>query len=129
MNMASRNRKGPLDVLRSNVSGANEDAARDLFLYADNTSELYPRKKAILANLLRKILKGTYNPALAPKAFESLMADAAKRYVREMGVYIRAGQKSSFSAPTRRLAAKMMAEQEEYPLTHGEYTLAGLSHR
>jgi hypothetical protein len=125
--MASRKRKGPLDVLRSNVTGANEDAAHDLFLYADNTSELYPRKKAILVNLLRKILKGTYNPALAPKAFEYLMADAAKRYVREIGVYVRAGQKSTFSAPTRRLAAKMMAEQEDYSLTHGGYTLAALT--
>ena len=127
--MASRKRKGPLDVLRSNTVGANEDAAHDLFLYADNTNELYPRKKTILANLLRKILKGTYNPALAPKAFEYLMNDAAKRYVREMGHASEWGRGGAFTAPTRRLAARLMAEQEEYPLTHGEYTLARLTAR
>jgi hypothetical protein len=113
-------RKSPLDVLRSNTTGANEDEAEELFLYADNTSELYPRKKAILANLLRKVLKGTYNSDLGPKMFEYLMNDAAKRYSREF-------PGTTFSAPTRRLAAKKMSKQEEYPLLHGEYSLASLT--
>jgi hypothetical protein len=77
-------------------------------------------KKAILANLLRKVLKGTYNSDLTPKSFEYLMNDAAKRYSREF-------PGASFSAPTRRLAAKKMAKQEEYPLLHAEYSLASLT--
>jgi len=118
--MASRHRKGPLDVLRSRISEVDVHAANDLFLYADNTGELYPQKKAILANLLRKILKGKYDSALTPKAFSYLMDAAAKRYVREMGP-------TTFTASTRRLAAKMMAEQEEYALKHGEYSLLNLT--
>jgi len=118
--MASRHRKGPLDVLRSRVSEADVDAANELFLYADNTGELYPQKKAILANLLRKILKGKYDSAFAAKAFSDLMDVAAKRYVRKMGP-------TTFTASTRRLAAKMMAEHEEYPLRHGEYSLLNLT--
>ena len=83
-------RKSPLDVLRSNTTGANEDEAEELFLYADNTSELYPRKKAILANLLRKVLKGTYNSEsrsqnvriLDERCREALLARVSRRIIQ-----------------------------------------------
>ncbi len=62
----------------------NEHAVTELKLFVENDSELYHRRaKPIMDNLLRKIRKGTYNPALAPKAFQYLADDGAKKYDKE----------------------------------------------
>jgi len=70
-----RSRSGPID----------EIAARELDLYAENTWELYNQKKSILANVRRRVAKGTYDPALAPKLWMYWVDAAAKRYTREFG--------------------------------------------
>jgi hypothetical protein len=68
------------------VSGpANTQAANELDLYAENTSELYNQKKSILANIRRRLAKGTYNHALAPKLWMYWVDAAAKRYNKEYG--------------------------------------------
>lgn len=48
------------------MSNYDEHAARELDLYAENTSELYGQFKSIIANLQRKIKSGKYDAAKAP---------------------------------------------------------------
>ena len=68
------------------VSGpADTQAANELDLYAENTSELYNQKKSILANIQRRLKKGTYDHSLAPKLWMYWVDAAAKRYVKEFG--------------------------------------------
>jgi hypothetical protein len=59
--------------------------ATELTLYLDNDEPLYRQKIAIFHALAKKKGRGKYNPALAPKAFASLMGAAAKKYIREFG--------------------------------------------
>ena len=59
--------------------------ATELTLYLDNDEPLYRQKIAIFRALAKKKDRGKYNPALAPKAFASLMGVAAKKYIREFG--------------------------------------------
>lgn len=70
-----RSRSGPVD----------EHALTELDLYIENTSELYNQKKSILANIRRRIAKGTYDPALAPKLWLYWVDAGARRYVKEFG--------------------------------------------
>ena len=60
--------------------------SRELTLFATNTYSLYvSRALPIIANLRKKIAKGTYDPTLALKAWQYLADDAAKLYVKEFG--------------------------------------------
>lgn len=47
------------------MSNYNETDARELDLYAENTSELYGQFKSIIANLQRKIKSGKYDASKA----------------------------------------------------------------
>ena len=60
-------------------------AVRELELYIDNTSELYPQKQSIFKNLYLKKDKDSYDPALAPKAMMYLVDAGAKLYLKEFG--------------------------------------------
>jgi hypothetical protein len=94
---------------------ADITAARELVLSADNEGSIYHLKKAILANLGKKVTKGTYDTAKAPKAWQPFVDRAAKLYAEGFGSAI-------FDAPTRRLAARMIAVQEGNMLKRGEYS-------
>lgn len=87
----------------------DETAKDELDLYAENTSELYGQKKAILANIKRKHASGKYNHALAPKLWMYWVESAAKRYAREFG----GGQAwhKMFDMPTRKALAKELADR------------------
>ena len=74
----SSRRRGPGS--KRPAKPVDDTALRELDLYAENTSELYPRKKAILANLAKKAKKGTYDASKAPKLWRYWVDDAAKRY-------------------------------------------------
>jgi hypothetical protein len=64
----------------------DHDAARELELYATNSGDLYRQQALpIIRNLAAKIVKGTYDSALAPKAWMYLAEGAAKGYSREFG--------------------------------------------
>lgn len=63
----------------------DETALRELDIYAENTGELYNQKKAILANVRRKLKSGKYDPTKAPKLWAYWVEAAAKRYAREYG--------------------------------------------
>jgi hypothetical protein len=93
------------------------DAARELDLYAENTYELYGQFNAIIANLKRKIAKGTYRPALAPKLWRYWYDAAAQRYCKEYGGSVR----SMFPVAVRQYAAEQRAQEEYDAMIRGEY--------
>jgi len=88
----------------------DETAANELDLYAENTSELYGQKKAILANIQRKLKSGKYDPTKTPKLWMYWVDAAARRYVKEFGT---PGQKidSMFNKATREHLAKELADR------------------
>jgi hypothetical protein len=70
-------------------SVANEHHVRELSLYIENEYSLVgapnSRGKAIHENLTRKVKSGKYDKALAPKAWQYLIDDGAKKYTKEYG--------------------------------------------
>jgi len=59
---------------------SHEEDDHELELYADNTGELYPAKKAVVAMLKKKIAAGTYHHEGAAKAWAGWFQTAAKRF-------------------------------------------------
>jgi hypothetical protein len=91
---------------RAGRGGAvDETAKRELDLYAENTSELYNQKKSILANIQRRIAKGTFDLAKAPKLWMYWVDAAAKRYTKEFG----SGGSPIFNKATRMALAEELA--------------------
>lgn len=86
--------------------------AEELVLYADNTSELYPKKKMIQANLKKKKDAGKYEHKLAVVLWEYFAEDAAKRYMKEV---VRGAQPwhKLFPPNVRTCAAKKFAKNFE----------------
>ncbi len=85
----------------------DEQAAHELDLYAENTYELYNQKKSILANIERRLAKGTYDYSKAPKLWMYWVDAAAKRYEKEFGT---PGAKI-FNKATREALAKELADR------------------
>lgn len=78
--------------------------AREIALFAVNTESLYrQRALPIIANLKRKLAKGTYDATLALKAWQYLADDAAKLYAKEFGCQL-------VNKATRTAAAAEIAE-------------------
>lgn len=89
----------------------DEVYAREIFLFGQNDGDLYrSRTTAIIDNLAKKYVKGTYDKALARKLWRYWADDAAKRYAAEF-----LNQKTGFpvNVPTRELIAEM-AEDEYF---------------
>jgi hypothetical protein len=59
--------------------------SHELVLYVDNDEPLWRAKTAIFRALAKKKDRRTYDERLAPKAFATLLTNAAKKYVREFG--------------------------------------------
>jgi hypothetical protein len=95
----------------------DETAARELDLYAENTSELYGQFQSIIANLKRKIKAGKYSPAAAPKLWMYWYDAAAKRYVKEFGGNVQ----TMFPKPLREHLAAERSREEYAKITSGEY--------
>ena len=81
---------------------SDDACAEELVLYADNTSELYGRKKAIMANLRKKHDAGKYDKTRAVDLWMYFAEDAAKRYARE---FDSASQWSKLFPPKARISA------------------------
>lgn len=92
------------------------DDVRELELYAENTSELYPQFQSIIRTLSRRIDKGTYDPKLAPKAWRNWYDRAAKGYKREF-----ATPDWNFDPAVRQACAEAKAVEEYEKITAGEY--------
>jgi DNA-nicking Smr family endonuclease len=84
----------------------DDTAAEELELFAENTGELYPQKQAILANIKRKLKRGKYDPAKAPKLWMYWVDNAAKRYQKEFG-----SESPIFNKPTREAVAQDLAKR------------------
>lgn len=77
----------------------DEVAVRELVLYAENDADLYRQSALpIIANLQRKVKKGTYDAELAIKLWRYHADRAAKEYIQEFD--------GEFSPATRNAAAK-----------------------
>jgi hypothetical protein len=103
---------------------ADEQAATELVLYIENTSELSPdgpsgQGRNVLLNALRKWKKGTYDSKPAVKLFEYLAEAGAKQYAKEFG---QAKEWSTMFTPaTRHEAAKQLEASFRNSAEHGEY--------
>lgn len=95
----------------------DETAARELDLYAENTSELYGQFQSIIANLKRKIAAGKYSAALAPKLWLYWYDAAAKRYCKEFGGAVQ----TQFPKALREHLAAERAKDEYEKIMRGEY--------
>lgn len=90
----------------------DNEAARELILYAENTSELYERQQlTIMANLARKMKRGQYDAEKAAKLWGYMMDEAARMYCREF-CENSARYYDVFNAATRREAARQYEEQQ-----------------
>jgi len=96
--------KNPARGPRGEVDG---ETARELFMYGVNDGALY-RQRAIpiIANLRKKIAKGTYDPVLALKLWKYWADDAMQRYFKEFG-------KFTVNVPTRLEAARLAQQHYE----------------
>lgn len=64
----------------------DEHAARELELFIDNDAQLHRSSFVpIIANLVRKMKKGTYKPAMAAKLWAYHIKRGADKYVKEFG--------------------------------------------
>ena len=99
------------------LNPGEQSEARELELYADNTSEIYPLKESIILNIARKIKRGVYDPALAPKLWRYWIDAAAKRYAQEF-----ATPDFSFSTKVRQAVADEYARNEYEMIMNGEYS-------
>lgn len=66
------------------TSRRNSDETHELVLFADNDGDLYRQSfTPIIANLKKKVAKGTYSPTLAIKLWMYHAERAAKKYAKE----------------------------------------------
>ena len=90
----------------------DEDAVRELVLYADNDGALYQQSAVpIMKNLTRKWRKGVYDSELAAKLWLYHATRAAKNYAQEFGY--------AFSVRDRKAAAKEFEENWRAELEAG----------
>lgn len=90
----------------------DEDAVRELVLYADNDGALYQQSAVpIMKNLTRKWRKGVYDSELAAKLWLYHATRAAKNYAQEFGY--------AFSVQDRKAAAKEFEENWRAELEAG----------
>lgn len=103
---------------------ADEQAATELVMYIENTSDLSPdgprgQGRSVLLNALRKWRKGTYDPAKAVTLFEYLTEAGAKRYAKEFDS--EKNWSSMFNPATRHEAAKQLEASFRNAAQNGEY--------
>jgi len=121
MKMAAKKRSRKQPAHRAPV---DEQAATELVMYIENTSDLSPdgpsgQGRSVLLNALRKWRKKTYDPALAVRLFEYLTEAGAKRYAKEFGS---AKEWSTMFTPaTRHEAAKQLEASFRSSVENGEY--------
>lgn len=99
---------------------AGGDEVRELVLYTTNDGDLYRQQvQPILANLRKKIKKGTYQPELALKLWMYLADSGAKKYAQEHGSPGFPWHKM-FPTSVRRQVAKELQDSYEEELTMQE---------
>ncbi len=98
----------------------DQAAADDLRIFIDNDAELYRQMTTmIMKNLMTKRARGEYDPARAVQAFTYLTEAGAKKYARNAGGS--GAWNELFSVPTRREAARQLAESFEEEAALGNH--------
>lgn len=90
---------------RCNPGSIDAEGARELELFIVNDSYTYRQVQAIIANLAKKIKKGTYDHAKAVKLWGYAADTGAQRYTKEYGAGGANGSYGSFNKPTRMAVA------------------------
>jgi hypothetical protein len=92
--------------------------SHELVLYADNDSSLYRQKEAFLANMHRKMKRGTYDHAKGRKLWMYYVDRAAKQYAKEFG----GTWNKDFPRSDREEAAREYEAGEYRAIQNGEYS-------
>lgn len=83
--------------------------ARELELYMENDYELYKQREPFLANMRKKMKKGTYRSDLGVKLWMYYVERGARKYIKEYG-----GTLKMFPPAVRReVAARFCKEAED----------------
>ena len=94
---------------------------RELELFIMNDQDLYRQMfMPIIMNLARKMKRGVYNHQMAPKLWQYLVDQGAKKYVMQHGGTVR----NIFPKQARMELAKDMADEQMEMLKAGEYSIA-----
>ena len=103
-------------------SGADyAEEKRELELFIMNDQDLYRQMfMPIIMNLARKMKRGVYNHQMAPKLWQYLVDQGAKKYVMQYGGTVR----NTFPKKARMELAKDMADEQMEMLKAGEYSIA-----
>jgi hypothetical protein len=103
-------------------SGADyAEEKRELELFVMNDQDLYRQMfLPILMNLARKMKRGVYNHQMAPKLWQYLVDQGARKYVMQNGGTVR----NTFPKQARIELAKDMADEQMEMLKAGEYSIA-----
>jgi len=91
----------------------DEDLKFELQVFLDNEAKLYNQKKSIIANIMRKLKAGKYDPRLAPKLWLYWVDAGAKLYQQEMDLKI--------PRNVREALAEEIADSEYRRIQDGEY--------
>ena len=103
-------------------SGADyAEEKRELELFIMNDQDLYRQMfMPIIMNLARKMKRGVYNHQMAPKLWQYLVDQGARKYVMQNGGTVR----NTFPKQARMELAKDMADEQMEMLKAGEYSIA-----
>ena len=103
-------------------SGADyAEEKRELELFIMNDQDLYRQMfLPIIMNLARKMKRGVYNHQMAPKLWQYLVDQGARKYVMQNGGTVR----NTFPKQARMELAKDMADEQMEMLKAGEYSIA-----
>ncbi len=98
---------------RRHTQPVDQQSLDELDLFAENTSELYPQKQAIIANLMKKKAKGVWDPEKAAKLWGYWVDAGAKRYAKEFGPGGTERNRFVFSRATKDALAAELAKRYE----------------
>lgn len=98
-------------------SRVDQNAVSELDLYTENTGELYPKFKEILAKFKEKIRAGTLQTSTAWRMWMPWYDAGARGYARE----ISASEARKFTHAVRKKAAAERAAYEYGRVTRGEW--------
>lgn len=108
---------GSKPALTPLMSYEDQGQADELALYIENTEPMYIRKLDFVKAVFKKVVKGVYSDALAPKLWRYLVDAAAKAYCQEYGGSVRA----QFPLRVREWVAAELAKDAFAGIANGEY--------
>ena len=94
---------------------------RELELFIMNDQDLYRQMfMPIIMNIVRKMKRGVYDHKLAPRLWQYLVDQGAKKYVMQHGGTV----KNTFPKRAREELASDLADEQMEMIKAGEYSIA-----